>query len=380
MKTRFDVIIIGAGPTGSVAAMAAARNGVSVLLLEEHEHIGIPVVCAEGLSRSTIQDVLTIQPEWIAQPLHGAIIRGPRGHEFKIEYPHCGWILDRTAFDPALAGMAQQHGVILKTCAKAIGIEGDTVVVQEKNGTRKYHFVQLIGADGIRSQVGQWMGMNTRLDLHELTVCAEYSIEDIECDHLYATFIFGEEHAPGGYAWIFPKSRNSANVGLGIAPHITKKSAKSYLDKWITREFPRGRITRKVFGGTSAKVMKHFSGKNFLIAGDAARLTDPLSGAGIASGIKSGIFAGESAAARILGKRETYDKAIRKHILPEIRYHCRVRNGYIKLSDREYEMIYDICQTIFRDRTVTNISIRHIVTRIVLTSPTILRLAFSLIF
>ena len=53
MSNNFDLIIIGAGPAGSAAAFTAAKENISVLLLEEHPKIGIPVVCAEGLSKST---------------------------------------------------------------------------------------------------------------------------------------------------------------------------------------------------------------------------------------------------------------------------------------------------------------------------------------
>ena len=70
MSKDFDLIIIGAGPAGSSAAFTAAKFGVSVLLLEEHAKVGIPLACAEGLSRSTIKGYLDIKPE-PSQCLHG---------------------------------------------------------------------------------------------------------------------------------------------------------------------------------------------------------------------------------------------------------------------------------------------------------------------
>jgi len=87
MSEQYDVIVVGGGPAGSMAAFTVAQHGARVLLLEEHEHIGKPVVCAEGLSRSTIKGYLDVKPDWIAQTLDGAIIRSPGNREFKIYYP-----------------------------------------------------------------------------------------------------------------------------------------------------------------------------------------------------------------------------------------------------------------------------------------------------
>jgi digeranylgeranylglycerophospholipid reductase len=380
MKNSYDIVVVGAGPGGSMAALTAAQQGAKVLLLEEHEHIGRPVACAEGLSRSTIKGYLTIRPEWIAHDLNGAIIRDPLKREFKIHYPGCGWILDRTVFDPALADMARDQGASIKTSAKAIGIDGNEILVNERGIVHRYRFCQLIGGDGIASRVGRWMGLDTRLGSRNIEVCAQYLMENISIEPHFASLIVGMNYAPGGYAWIFPKSATAANIGLGIAPHKTTHNARAILDAWIQQEFPEGRIARSVFGGVATRLLPRVSGKNFLLVGDAARLTDPLSGAGIATAVKSGIFAGEAAIARLRGKRDQYEARISRFIRPELRYHRRVRDGFLKMTDREFGRIFDVSKDIFEGITVEDISIRKIVTRILLSSPRILRIAFNLLF
>jgi digeranylgeranylglycerophospholipid reductase len=380
MNTNYDIIVVGAGPAGSMAAWTAAQQGAKVLLLEEHEHIGRPVICAEGLSRSTIKGYLDIKPEWIAQTLDGAIIRSPGNREFKIHYPSCGWILDRTVFDPGLAEMARDNGATVKTQAKAIGIDSDELLVDEHGATHRYRFRQLIGSDGMNSRVGRWMGIDTRLGSHNIEVCAEYLIENIAVDPHFASLIVGMNYAPGGYAWIFPKSSTAANIGLGIAPHKTSLNARTILDAWIQREFPEGRIVRKVFGGVPTRLLPRVSGRNFFLAGDAARLTDPLSGAGIATAIKSGIFAGHAAIARLHGRHDHYEEHLSRHIRPELRYHRRVHHGFLKMTDKEFERIFDVSKDIFEGITVEDISIRRIVTKVLFSSPHILRVAFNLLF
>jgi digeranylgeranylglycerophospholipid reductase len=380
MTQHFDCVVIGAGPGGSSAAYTAAQHGLSVLLLEEHAQAGKPVACAEGLSRSTIKDFLEIKDEWIAHPLAGAVIRGPHGEEFTIEYPGCGWILDRKVFDAALAERAAQAGAIFKTSAKAMGIEDDHIMVNEKGTRKKYRFSFVIGADGVASRVGPWLGIDTRLSLDEIEVCAEYYMENIKVRPHYAYLLFGEKYAPGGYAWIFPKSSTSANIGLGISPRRTQRTAVSFLDRWVSTEFPGGTIRRKVYGGVPAKILTTYSGMKFYLVGDAARLTDPLSGAGIANSIKSGIFAGQSVFQRMNHKKETYCADIEREILKEVRYHQKVRNVYMKLSDRDYVEVFNIARKFFEGTKVRDINIKHIVKYIIHSSPRLLWLARRLIF
>ncbi len=373
MTEAFDVVVVGAGPSGSAAAFTLAEEGLSVLLLEEHGRIGIPVVCAEGISRSTIKDHLEIKPEWISRPLKGSIIRGPDNREFKIEYPGCGWILNREIFDEALAKKAAEKGAMVKTSTKAIGIDNNQILVNEKNTEKKYRFRYIIAADGIASKVGAWLGLDTRLSMYEIEVCAEYLLENIKVDPDYTALIVGENYAPGGYAWIFPKSANSANVGLGISPHNTRQRAKDILDQWIKQEFPNAKIARRVFGGVPAKILKRYCGDNFFLVGDAARLADPLTGAGIANGIKSGILAAQSIISSIHGNKISYEKELKNTILKEISSHFRIRDKYLNLTDREFLEIFRTARDFFEGKTVTNINIVEIVRHILFASPLIFR-------
>ncbi len=380
MSKDFDLIIIGAGPAGSSAAFTAAKLGVSVLLLEEHAKVGEPLACAEGLARSTIKEYLDIKPEWVAHDLHGAIVRGPTGEEFRIDYPNVGWVLNREVFDPALADIATSHGAVLKTSARAIGISDNEVKVLEAGAPTNYRFKFLIGADGIASNVGRWLGIDTRLSLHEIEVCAEYLMEDIPVQPHHTSLIYGEDYAPGGYAWIFPKSKTSANVGLGISPTLTKKSAKFFLDRWSKKEFGQGRIVKRIFGGVPVKILKRFSGENFFLVGDAARFTDPFNGAGIANGIKSGVIAGRNAVLRLKGKKDFFLQEIKKEILDEIKFHYRVRQVYLKLKDKDFKEIFKVGKRIYEGKKITDINTHYLVKKVIMSSPQLLGVGFRLLW
>ena len=379
MTRAFDLIVVGAGPAGSSAALAAAEQGISVLLLEEHERIGVPLACAEGLSRSTIAGYLDIRPEWIAQPLSGSIVIYPGGGEFTIEYPNVGWVLDRKKFDPGLANIAQTKGATLKKSSRATGIQDNEIIVHENGRAVKYSFKYIIGADGIASKVGAWLGVNTRLHPGEIEICAEYRLSNIDVNPQYTYLIFGSKYAPGGYAWIFPKSEKSANVGLGLSPLVSKAKPKAILDRWVSDEFPQAKIEERIFGGVPAKILDRFHGADFCLVGDAARFTDPLSGAGIANGVKSGIIAGRNAAMMIRGQKSNLEAELKAEIIDEIRWHHRVRHVYLKLTDRDYQTVFGIAGKSLTGRMVTDINTRHVVKQILLHSPHLLRLGFKLL-
>jgi digeranylgeranylglycerophospholipid reductase len=379
MNPCFDVIVIGAGPAGACAAAAAAEHGVSVLLLEEHPKIGVPLACAEGLSRSTIHGYLEVEPGWVARALSGSIVRSPQGHEFTIEYPNVGWVMDRKKFDPALAEIARKKGAAIKLSCRATGIVDNAVVVQENGKTVKYQWKYLIGADGVATHAGPWLGIDTRLGTDRIEICAQYRLSNIKIDADRACLIFGHKYAPGGYAWIFPKSADSANVGLGLSPVKTREKPKTLLDRWVSEEFPEARIEECVYSGVPARRLSRFSGPNFCLVGDAARFTDPLSGAGIANAIKSGTIAGRNAARIIRGQKSRLESEMKKEILDELEWHDRVRRVYLKLDDDDFENIFRAAEKIFHGSAVTDIDTRRLVKQILLNSPHLLKLGFRLL-
>ena len=77
MKDRYDVLIIGAGPAGSIAAKTAAEKGLDVLLIEKRQEIGDPVRCAEGVSKLHLKKHVEIDKKWICADLKGSRIYCP---------------------------------------------------------------------------------------------------------------------------------------------------------------------------------------------------------------------------------------------------------------------------------------------------------------
>jgi digeranylgeranylglycerophospholipid reductase len=114
----------------------------------------------------------------------------------------------------------------------------------------------------------------------------------------------GRKYAPGGYAWVFPKSKNVANVGLGVR-NIHKKPAIEYLDDFIKKDhrFQNSKIM-KISGGICpvSGTLETIVDNGLMLVGDAAGQLIPMTGAGIHSGIEAGKMAGRVAAQAVIEK------------------------------------------------------------------------------
>src|SRR5450759_4645220 len=99
MKDSYDVLVIGAGPAGSIAAKTAAEKGLDVLLIEKRQEIGDPVRCAEGVSKQYLKRHVEIDKKWICADLKGSRIYAPDGTKIEmaeeIAGGEVGYVLER---------------------------------------------------------------------------------------------------------------------------------------------------------------------------------------------------------------------------------------------------------------------------------------------
>ena len=124
---QYDVVVVGAGPSGSMTARYAAAGGCRTLLIEKRQEIGSPVRCGEGLARHFVEDTkMPFDRKWVGREVKGAKIFSPNGTELTIEEAHAGnevgIVLERDAFDKAVAKEAAKAGadIWLKTTTTAV--------------------------------------------------------------------------------------------------------------------------------------------------------------------------------------------------------------------------------------------------------------------
>jgi len=304
-----DVLVVGAGPAGSVAAWHAkqAAPELDVVLLERDPAVGAPVRCAEGVGDAGLREFVNPdRADWTSRRITSVIFQAPDDTEVVLADCGLGWILDRTRFDAYLAAQAAATGaeVLVGAEATAMTRNGDGrwhVRVVERGTETVYQARVVIGADGVETMVGRWAGLDTRVPSRDMESCAQYVLQGIDFDPDAIYLQFSDAIAPGGYAWIFPKAVGVANVGLGLVALKTDgRNARQYLDAWIARRFPNGARTGYTVGGVIVHTtIKQTYADGVMIAGDAAHMINPLSGGGINNAMKAGRLAGCTAAAAI---------------------------------------------------------------------------------
>ena len=359
MKDFYDVIVIGAGPAGSVAARFAAEGGASVLLIEKRQEIGDCIRCAEGVGTGDLDKYLDIESRWIAAPIKGATIYVPDGTPIKMrpKDPESvyGYILERKIFDRALAERAAIAGVEVytKTAATGLIIENGRIVgvkIKRLDVEKEVRTNIVIGADGVESKVGRWAGINTTLKPKDIETGVQYLMTNIDIDKDNVEFFMGNQYAPGGYVWIFPKGPGRANVGIGILGSKIKDGGRpiDYLNKFVESRFPNGKIIEMNFGGipVSGGIDKIYDG-GLMLVGDAGHLTDPITGGGIKHALWSGEIAGQVAAEAV--KTGDFTEKFMKKYQTEWEKKCGkimkrsliLKDYYVDMSDEEANKVAD---------------------------------------
>ncbi len=285
-----DVLVIGLGPAGAAAACAACVGGLSVIAVERRRQIGVPVQCAE----------------FIPQPL-GAYAQGegvilhnitgmksvlPSGTVTHSAFP--GLMIDRAAFDQALAAQAQQMGaqLLLESSLQTLNFEAKMALVQTPQGMQQVRYRLLIAADGPHSTVAAALGL-PELDVvytrqYTVPLRRPYADTDILLSNDY----------PGGYGWLFPKG-DLANLGLGLDKQYAA-DLKKPLDTLHLQLQADGLVGSQITARTGGAIpvgglREYLHAGHTLFVGDAAGLTHPITGAGIPAAVISGERAGQAA-------------------------------------------------------------------------------------
>lgn len=303
-----DVLVIGLGPAGSRAAEAAAESKLHVVALEKRAASGTPVQCAEFVPSMIERDVPKVgdvTEQMIARML--TFIEDDEKPRITPEFR--GRMIDRAGFDAMLADNAATAGADCRHGIKVLKIDPDGTV--HCNGGNIFKPKVLIGADGPRSRVGAAIGSVNRdlVETRQVTV-------PLVLPHK-ATDIFLSADYRGGYGWLFPKGA-VANVGLGISvdgalpdDKSTRRGLKEMLMGLLQRLATERRIGTNGWAltggaipvGGRLKSVGKLGDTAVFLAGDATGLTNPVTGAGIASAVQSGTMAGR-AAIEVVRERE----------------------------------------------------------------------------
>lgn len=336
MGDAYDVVVVGAGPAGSLAARAAAEAGARVLLVDHRTELGQPVQCGEFLpSPPELVDVFGC-PELVAEAYRipsSTVLRETRTMECvapsgrRYTFPLGGLTVSRRAFDKALAAAAEGAGAELRHPCGVSGVRDGTVRFSRGDDVSAK---AVVAADGPTSTVGASLGFRPQRTMYRMvTASADGPLgSSIE---LY----FGRD-APHGYAWRFPKAHDT-NVGLGVTrlergatlrgllgrflAHVDSGPARDATMWWV----PIGPPPPSLVVGRTA------------FAGDAANLVMATNGGGIPTAMLSGWLAGKAAADHAVRGTplRAYDDAVRRALYPALARAARVQRWGDRLAPND---------------------------------------------
>lgn len=371
---KYQVIIVGAGPGGCSAALFLAKEGYSVLLLDR---AAFPrdKICGDGITQPSLwmldrMGVLEKMEKQNPFRAYGFIITSPAGKRMKSETPpykkfpmEYAYVMKRQVFDAVLLAHLKEINNIdiiegFTVCdfvydnGKMAGVTG-----ARGDSAESFYGEYIIGADGVHSVLARRLSLLNNKPRHRAFAVRAYfdNIEGLE-DHIEIHY---DEAMLPGYGWIFPLSKTSANVGVGVMNRFCDSKGINALFELFVKEnvFAKDRLKGAVMekgsfkgwalsmGGSPSKK----SSGNVLFVGDAGSLVDPMTGEGIYHALRSGEYAAQAISEGFKNKlgRKAVGPAYEKYLSKEFKW-------------KEYIPGY-LAQPLLKNKTFINFSISRAV-------------------
>ena len=370
MQEKYDIVVVGAGPAGSTAAYAAVRNGASVLMLDRRRELGVPVQCGEALSEDILNELkIKPDPQWAIGRTNTVKIVSPSGIGIRISERKVtgkvGYVLNRKVFDKFLAVRAAKAGadVMVGTYVDGLIIEDGRpqgVKARGMDGKLEVSAKVVIAADGVGSRVARWAGLNTTLKLDDIESGIQFQMVGVDFESPSMTeFYLGSKIAPGGYAWVFPKGEDMANVGLGVLGSRTERRPIEYLRDFVARMpgLSKGKVVEINGGGDPVSgPLKKTVKDNLLVVGDAARQVNALTGGGIDYAMRAGNIAGEVAAKAVSEgntsekRLSEYEKRWREQMGKRLERYLKAKDVLLSLTDDDLDKLAEALREVKFDK------------------------------
>ncbi len=337
-----DVIIVGAGPAGNLAARTLAEKKYEVIVLEEHESPGLPMHCTGFVSEETLR-MSRVKPD-IYSTIYGAEVTFPNGKSIEVrsDKPK-GVMIDRVDLEVKMAEAAQKAGADYCFNERYQGhTVGDAVVVDTT--VRPHRGKVLIGADGANSQVAMSLGDNRPNEyIRGIQVDVDYAMEDQEMLKLY----LGNTVAPGFFAWAIPCGDFTR---IGLCSSWSAGPPSEYLSDILVRMGFHDKVLKVYSGKIPLGIRPYLSGDRVLLTGDAAGFVKPLSGGGLYPTFKANahlmtsITNGLDSDALYSRDLSEYSRNCMDDFGRELERSYQLRKRYKKLTDSDLNRIYDYIQ------------------------------------
>jgi len=353
MNYHTEVLVIGCGPAGLSTAYSAAKHGLRVLVIDRKREIGVPIQCGEFLPapseyKNILPDAKHLSllvgiPKNIIQLKTSSVsLYSPSGEEYNAKFK--GYVIDRERFDKWLALLVCEQGgqIELGTTAIKLSIDENKVYVKGRNYKGWVYYEYLVCATGAKSPIDNQIPIKPNNQDYDISIVYQEVLGGLHIDTDKIYMFSGLDYAPGAYAWIIPRGRLIANVGLGVRkPYNPKGNLKTYINS-LLKKHP---YVKKIY--KNVVLLSYIAGlvpvgpppktavyKNILLVGDAANMVISCLGAGVPTAVIAGQICGE-----VLGlypnDLHKYDEFWKEEILNvlEAGYKIRVLMDPILKSD-----------------------------------------------
>ena len=341
-----DVLVVGAGPAGLMAARGLARAGHGVVVLEEHTAIGYPVHCTGLLGVDAFEE-LRLPRQTILSVARSASFRAASGRSITIASEDVSAaVIDRGAFDAALADEARAAGAVVRTGARVTRIAADSRAVRATlASTETIEARALVIACGASYRFNRQLGLGVPRAFMQ-TAQIETSFPATE----HVEVRLGRDIAPKGFAWIVPFAREGrpyARLGLMCESRAASRFAGFTTavrsERGIDVAWTPPRLKILPLG----PVARTFASR-VLAVGDAAGLVKPTTGGGIYYGLLSGCLAAEALDGCLrrdtldAGALAAYESRWKARLGPEMRAGLAFRSIVSRLNDRAIDAILEL--------------------------------------
>jgi geranylgeranyl reductase family protein len=363
-RSDYDVIVVGSGPAGALAALRTAARGLRTLLVEEHPSVGTPTHCTGKVQVHAFRE-FGLPAHLILTALRAGTFYAPGGAVAHLRRAETdSYVVDRAAFDRWLVARAQEQGadLVVGTRLRAAAREDGLVRVVGERAGRTFRAAArvVVDAEGARPVVPRTLGLELarRIVLGLQYEMSGVCVDSDDCPELY----LGRTWAPGFFGWLMPLGGTRARVGVCVDPRLTDRPPAYFLTRLIrehpvaSRRLRAARVERRLGGAIPLLTTRRpTTTEGMIVVGDAAGHVKATSGGGIYFSLIGADLAAAAAARYVGGDRSAlaaYERGWRARFGRELRATAAARLALARMTDADVDAVVE---AVGRDRRLREV-------------------------